>query len=122
LDIAFDSKATWLDTREEYQWDNLSSTSGLTDEQARLCVPIIGCYTVKSKKFYLVSVDKLQPVIWDPNAMKHLVMEPDKKRLLEGLVGQHYTREQGSHRRDFVANKGQGLVILLHGPPGVSLT
>ncbi|KAI3320957.1 hypothetical protein HD806DRAFT_504100 [Xylariaceae sp. AK1471] len=111
-----------LDTREQYQWDSLAATAVLTDEQARLCVPLIGCYAIKSKGFYLVDFEKLKLVAWNPDALRQLVLDPGKKDLLEGLVSQHYDREQGRYRRDFVANKGEGLVVLLHGPPGVGKT
>jgi hypothetical protein len=111
-----------LDRREQYQWDSLADTAVLTDEQARFCVPLIGCYAVKDKEFYLVVCEKLTAVAWNSYALQHLVLDLEKKSLLESLVSQYYNREQGRHRRDFVPNKGEGLVVLLHGPPGVSLT
>lgn len=111
--------ASELDHRKEYQWDNLPATTNLTDEQARLCSPIIGCYGVTTKELYAVSVEKLEPVDWNVNAMKHLVLETKKKEMLQGLVSQHYHRDRSKHGGDLIAGKGEGLVILLHGPPGV---
>lgn len=108
------------DYREEYQWDKLPATTELTDEQAMLCPPVIGCYGVRSKELYTVSVDKLEPVQWDVDAMDHLVLDNKKKDMLKGLVGYHYSRGDERSRGDLIAGKGQSLVILLHGPPGVS--
>ncbi|KAH6849843.1 P-loop containing nucleoside triphosphate hydrolase protein [Chaetomium sp. MPI-CAGE-AT-0009] len=111
-----------LDAREQYQWNDLPATKVLTDDEARLCVPLVGCYSVENKEFYLVSAEKLRPVPWDPDAMKRLVLDEEKKALLEGLVSQHYSKEQDGHQRDFIPKKGEGLVVLLHGPPGVGKT
>ena len=111
--------AAELDYREQYQWDELSAKTELTDEQARLCPPIIGCYSLTSKEFYAVSVEKLEQVKWDVGAMNRLVLEDKKKEMLKGLVGQHYSPRYQGMRGDLIAGKGQSLVILLHGPPGV---
>lgn len=108
-----------LDTRRDYQWDHLPAATILTDPQACLCPPLIGCDGVATKKFYVVSVEKLELVDWNLNAMKQLVLAEDKKRMLQGLISQHYLREGTKRGADIIAGKGGGLVVLLHGPPGV---
>jgi hypothetical protein len=76
---------------------------------------------VATKKFFLVSVQKLTAVDWDLAAMKQLVLAQDKKKMLEGLISQHYLPNRAKRKGDIIAGKGGGLVILLHGPPGVRL-
>lgn len=50
-----------------------------------------------------------------------MVLREEYKTILKAMVAQHFT--QGQNRfRDLVAGKGQGLNILLHGPPGVGKT
>ncbi|KAL7935703.1 P-loop containing nucleoside triphosphate hydrolase protein [Trichoderma chlorosporum] len=110
------------DYREEYQWDKLPLDAELSDEQAMLCPPIIGCYDLKSKELYLVSVDNLRPVKWNENAMDHLVLDPKKKNMLTRLVRYHSHRHGRNGEKDLIAGKGQSLAILLHGPPGVGKT
>jgi hypothetical protein len=115
-------KPAEIDAREGYQWDDLPATKVLSDEKARLCLPLVGCYLVENNDFYLATAEKLRPVAWDADAMERLVLEEEKKTLLEGLVSQHYSKDQNGHQRDFIPKKGEGLVVLLHGPPGVSLS
>ncbi|KAJ9144049.1 p-loop containing nucleoside triphosphate hydrolase protein [Pleurostoma richardsiae] len=109
------------DYRDQYQWDKLPITTELTDEQAMLCPPIIGCYGLRSKEFYSASVTNLRTVGWNVDAMDHLVLDVKKKDMLKGLVGYHYSRDDRG-KGDLIAGKGQSLVILLHGPPGVGKT
>jgi hypothetical protein len=115
-------KPAEIDAREGYQWDDLPATKVLSDEEARLYLPLVGCYAVENNDFYLVRAEKLRPVAWDADVMERLVLDEEKKTLLEGLVSQHYSKDQNGHQRDFIPKKGEGLVVLLHGPPGVSLS
>jgi hypothetical protein len=108
-----------IDNRKEYSWDELPIATELTDEQARLCPPVIGCFGVKSKEFFTVSVEKLEEVDWDMDAMEGLVLHDKKKSMLKGLVSHHYSPQSQKLKGDIIAGKGHSLVILLHGPPGV---
>lgn len=114
-----DSEPFVDDLREPYQWDNLPRSTALTDEQAMLCPPVIDCHDLRSKKRLTVSIVNLQPVKWNEDALSHLVLDEKKKRMLEGLVRHHTTRNRRNEKGDLIAGKGQSLVILLHGPPGV---
>ena len=84
--------------------------------------PVIGCYGISSEYNYIASVDNLELVKWNYEAIDHLVLEEDNKKLLKGLVQQHSHRAKTKEGGDLIENKGNGLVILLHGPPGVSTT
>lgn len=113
------------DLRNHYIWDSLFTSVRLTDEQAMLCPAVIGCHDLKSKDTYTVGVSDLQPVKWNKDAMDHLVLDTKKKDMLKGLVRYHSSRNRRNDRGhpidrgDLIAGKGQSLVILLHGPPGV---
>ncbi|KAM0517395.1 hypothetical protein ACHAPE_004926 [Trichoderma viride] len=110
------------DLREPYQWDNLPISTVLTDEQAMLCPPVIDCHDLRNKKRLTVSIVNLQPVKWNEDALSHLVFDEKKKRMLEGLVRHHTNRSRRNEKGDLIAGKGQSLVVLLHGPPGVGKT
>lgn len=111
-----------LDQREDYRWDGLPGDTVLTDEQAQLCPAVIGGVSIASEHLYSISVENLEPVKWNKGAMERLVLDEDKKDLLKGLVAQHSHRARTSEFGDLIENKGKGLVILLHGPPGVGKT
>jgi hypothetical protein len=115
-------KAYAIDSREDYQWDDLPASTSLTESQASLCPPLIDCHGVATKKPYTVSIEKLEPADWNSTAMQQLVLPADEKAMLQGLVAQHYLPNRTKRRGDIIAGKGEGLVILLHGPPGVSIS
>lgn len=112
----------FVDGNGAYEWESLPATTKLTDEQAMLCPAVIECHDLRSKKRYMVSVDNLQPVEWNKDAMDHLVLDTRKKDMLKGLVSYHSSRNRRSERADLIVGKGESLVILLHGPPGVCVS
>jgi hypothetical protein len=81
---------------------------------------VIGCYGISSEHSYIVSVDNLELVKWNYKAIDHFVLEEDNKQLLKGLVQEHSHRAKIKEGGDLIENKGNGLLILLHGPPDVS--
>lgn len=121
IDEPFFTAVSEFDEREKSEWDDLSITTSLNDEQARFCPAIIGCHALSTRISYMVRVDKLMPITWNIGAMDHLVLEQKKKDILKGLVGQHYSRRKIKSEGDLIKDKGKGLVVLLHGPPGVCL-
>ena len=56
-------------------------------------------------------------IVWEND----LVLDLDKKNLIKTLVENH-AKLAKNRTRDIIEGKGQGLVILLHGPPGVGKT
>lgn len=62
-------------------------------------------------------------------SFEDLVLQPDYKRLVQGLVRTHSTgvkptndsagTGKSDRREDLVRGKGKGVIILLHGVPGV---
>ncbi|PYH64407.1 ATP-binding protein [Aspergillus vadensis CBS 113365] len=59
-------------------------------------------------------------------AFHQLVLEEEHKNMLLSLVAQHYRDKEsptaGNEQVDIVRGKGKGLIILLHGAPGVGKT
>lgn len=92
----------------------------LTDEQAMLTNATVRGYSFTNKRFLEFFVDKLEPIQWNTSCFDGLVLDPDIKRTVQALVSNH-TRERPGFD-DIVKGKGQGLVCVLHGPPGVGKT
>jgi hypothetical protein len=62
-----------------------------------------------------LSMDHVEDVPWNKNAFRRLVLKKEKKDTIQALVTVHLTTAQNM---DVVENKGNGLIILLHGSPG----
>jgi hypothetical protein len=60
-------------------------------------------------------MDHVEDVPWNKNAFRRLVLKKEKKDTIQALVTVHLTTAQNM---DVVENKGNGLIILLHGSPG----
>lgn len=88
--------------------------------ELHFCPPQSRAYHVATGKQYLVNVSSLKPVSWDVTAIQKLVLNEGKKDLLKAFVKS--TNNWQSRSGDIIANKGKGLTIVLHGPPGVGKT
>jgi len=64
-------------------------------------------------------VDCITDVTWNKEAFKQLVVPDVTKELIQAAVTAHGHHLMGS---DIITNKGQGLLILLHGGPGTGKT
>jgi hypothetical protein len=60
-------------------------------------------------------MEHVRDVPWNYEAFEKLVLKPTKKNTIRALVTVHLKTVQNV---DVVENKGNGLIILLHGSPG----
>ncbi|RYC62787.1 hypothetical protein CHU98_g3424 [Xylaria longipes] len=84
-----------------------------------LTPPTIKGFSLKRKKWLDLEVDKFEPVTWNKQAFKHLVIKERKKRLIQALISNQIEAEKST---DLITGKGSGLVMLLHGGPGTGKT
>lgn len=92
----------------------------LSDEEAMLASPRVRGYSFSVKKFLEFSVELLEPIKWNTRCFDNLVLDAGVKKTMQALVSVH-SQERDSFD-DIVEGKGQGLVCVLHGPPGVGKT
>jgi Cdc6-like AAA superfamily ATPase len=64
-------------------------------------------------------VKDLRPPIWNKRAFRQLVLDAQKKELMEAMIKIHV---QSNMSTDVIEGKGNGLIILLHGGPGTGKT
>jgi len=83
-----------------------------------LCAPTIGGYSLVSKSWGRFVVDQLKEVEWDSSAFGHLVLDPEKKDLIEAIV----SAKKNSLVTDVISGKSGGFIVVLHGKPGTGKT
>jgi hypothetical protein len=69
-------------------------------------------------------IDQVSEPKIDPDPFSNLVLEDEIKDTIEALVCNYAQRDLKveSWSKDFVRNKGEGRIFLLHGSPGVGKT
>jgi hypothetical protein len=90
-------------------------------EQDYLTSPAsIAVFSIDDQDWYSVSMASLQEKKWSLTAFDRLVLDADTKSTLKHLAR---TNIQPAERTaDVIEGKGRGIVMLLHGPPGVGKT
>ncbi|KAL8708050.1 MAG: hypothetical protein Q9225_007662 [Loekoesia sp. 1 TL-2023] len=91
----------------------------LTEEHLRICTNEVPVFSMRDKIFYKAPVDEIHDVVFSEQVFAQLVIPESTKSLIQALVENH---AKGTGVDDFVEGKGKGLIILLHGPPGVGKT
>lgn len=116
------------------QWKP-SQSSNFTEDDTRLrfLPPRLLGYALNQKVWGQFLVNRLTrvPSITNPETdntddafWKELQLERESKELLMAFIKHHNVQENRTFEKmfDIIEGKGQGLVILLHGPPGVGKT
>lgn len=93
----------------------------LTDDQCLLANATVRGFSFAEKRWLDFFVDKCASPDWDPNSFDQLVLPAAQKDLVRALVATH-VQQRGLAFDDIVKGKGKGLVLVLHGPPGVGKT
>jgi len=97
----------------------------LTDEEAIIAHSHVRGYSFVVKRFLEFMVEHLVEVEWNEQCFDKLVLDPAIKKTVQALVSTHNSgggEKGGAGFDDIVKGKGQGLVCVLHGPPGVGKT
>lgn len=94
----------------------------LTEEDRLLANAAVRGYSLQAKRFLELSLDNITPITWNSKCFEELVLDAGTKKTVQALVSTHSQRNADEGFDDIVRGKGQGLVCVLHGPPGVGKT
>ncbi|KAM3420591.1 hypothetical protein BST61_g3853 [Cercospora zeina] len=108
------------DTSTELVPLDILDVDPLTGEQCLLANAMVRGFSFTEKRWFEFFVDKLLPPAWNTNCFDQLVLPAAQKDLVQALVANH--AQQRSDFDDIVKGKGKGLILVLHGPPGVGKT
>lgn len=92
----------------------------LSEDQLILFSGLVFGYSLADGRWGAFSVNNVSNVEWNHGAFESLVMEPELKELVCGLIKSHHQATTDSD--DFVRGKGKGLIGLLFGKPGLGKT
>ncbi|RSL69586.1 hypothetical protein CEP53_002165 [Fusarium sp. AF-6] len=89
-------------------------------------------YSLRNRKFINADVQNLKPIEVMSDPFSDLKIEEPHKRLIRSVVQDHFDKKLVQRQlraqdiepleQDFIRGKGKGLVIMLHGAPGVGKT
>ncbi|RAL08000.1 uncharacterized protein BO97DRAFT_480930 [Aspergillus homomorphus CBS 101889] len=119
----------WLKGQPSFQIGLERELTQVTGEDLALFPRRLMAYVLRERKFVMVDIGSLQPVMAHTNAFRDLKIKPSHKRTVMSLVQAHFKREEWRKKhprvelnQDLIPGKGSGLIILLHGAPGVGKT
>ena len=108
-------------TEDEFkQYDAMDPKEEPDEFAALLCPQHVHGYCLRDKVWKTLNVNELRPVAFRTNAWDRLVLDAQYKNIIQAMVSSYV--DNSAHLDDLVASKGQGLVALLHGPPGSGKT
>jgi len=93
-----------------------------TDKDFMICPATITIFNLDDHDWYSVCVSGLKEKVWTPKSFDRLVLDQDRKDTLIRLASTNSKLVQAYKSKDIIEGKGKGVVLLLHGPPGVGKT
>lgn len=89
---------------------------------------VIG-YSYRDRTFNAFNIDHLEPTSQNTEGFDGLELPKGHRKLVEALVKEHFIKKEAYEKygkstpgMDIVSGKGKGLIMLLHGCPGVGKT
>ena len=92
----------------------------LDDNQYLLCYSHMPGCSLVTKKWGWFDVAKVKDVEYSENAFSDLVLPKERKEMIRSIV--KVQTDNAMPFEDSIKGKGNGVIFLLHGPPGVGKT
>lgn len=104
----------------------------LRDEDLVLLPKRMFAYALRERRFLPIDLNLLKPIRREVGVFENLRIQEEYKDVVRGLVMSHFQKKVLERRyadsategpgQDLIQGKGRGLVVLLHGVPGVGKT
>jgi hypothetical protein len=123
-------KSRSLKNMMKFDYDGVKSSQEFEDDQYVICPARFLGYVMDTKAWAQMPVANVHEIKQKikVDAFANLILEKQAKNLIKSLIGNHEKKKSSAEggdgvvREDWIDGKGRGLVILLHGPPGVGKT
>ena len=97
-----------------------NAPDSISDEQLMICNHEVQGYSLTDKRWCMFNVDNLEEIDFDAQAFDNLLLPQEQKDTMLALAKVH--TDEKFQFDDFIKGKGRGMIILLHGEPGVGKT
>jgi AAA+ superfamily predicted ATPase len=103
-------------------FDNIDPAKDqLSDLQLSLCRTRVWGFVLSNRKWEQLSVRCIEPPQFRDKLIDDLIIDDELKKMIQSLA-KSYTSGTGRWSADFIQDKGEGQILLLHGKPGVGKT
>ncbi|PYI16413.1 P-loop containing nucleoside triphosphate hydrolase protein [Aspergillus violaceofuscus CBS 115571] len=96
-------------------------STSVTDEHRLLATPLVRGFSLRKKEWRAFLVDDVEDIVWNKDAFESLVLPRGQQDLKKLILAVARAQPRNSFD-DVVQGKGQGVILLLSGPPGVGKT
>ena len=125
----FLAKDPFMVMRSKYSRESPMDGTELSDEDLILLPNRVYGYIFKNRQFTSFDIDHLHDVTPSQEGFENLELPRGHRDMVQALVQTHFrekalyeTTPEGVPDPDVIQGKGRGLIILLHGAPGVGKT
>lgn len=116
----------------DYQSNLSKGRQDLSPEDLTLLPSRVFVYSLQGRKFVNADIRDLKPIKREPATFEKLKISARHKTTIQSAVWDHFKKKKAQEKgkienleisdQDFIRGKGRGLVMLLHGAPGVGKT
>jgi hypothetical protein len=104
---------------DHYNGSQCAKKVEITDRDRLICPPFVYGFSVSRKEWGRFYMDGISETTWKSDAFKSLILPQKQLNIINALVSSHKFPDDARNESE---QKGQGLVALLHGPPGSGKT
>src|SRR4051812_40007620 len=109
-------------TQYNYPYSRIQSNTSYEfgNEQYLICDYEVFGYSLTDKRWCVFDIDRLTDIQRASTSFENLLLPEEQKKTLLSLVTAHTNEDLPF--QDLVDGKGKGIILLLHGVPGVGKT
>ncbi|KAI8282246.1 hypothetical protein K4K56_011238 [Colletotrichum sp. SAR 10_98] len=120
----------YTDQSQTLEWDSRTPPTG---DEMLLLPDRVFAYVLRTRKWACLSLEQEDPnddetkylrtMEPEPSAWESLQIDHNHRSIIQSMMATHFRKKKSERRQfDLIQDKGKGLIVLLHGVPGVGKT